>query len=77
MNAHVLLKLLNELRKRYKMGGLLSILSLFCNKFRNSIIQEHDVRFYLSYDIKIILDHFFGLKMLGFFHMCDVKSVIS
>ena len=30
MSAHVLLNLLNELRKRDKMGGLPSILSLFC-----------------------------------------------
>ena len=33
MNAHVLLYLLNELRKRDKMQGLLSILPLFHNKF--------------------------------------------
>ena len=33
MSALVLLNLLNELRNRYKMGGLPSILSLFCNKF--------------------------------------------
>ena len=33
MSAHVLLNLLNELKKRDKMGGLPSILSLFCNKF--------------------------------------------
>ena len=33
MSAHVLLNLLNELRKRDKMRGLLSILSLFRNKF--------------------------------------------
>ena len=32
MNAHVLLNLLNELRKRDKMLGLSSNLSLFCNK---------------------------------------------
>ena len=29
MSAHVLLNLLNELRKRYEMQGLPSILSLF------------------------------------------------
>ena len=34
MSAHVLLNLLNKLRKRDKMRGLLSILSLFCNKFK-------------------------------------------
>ena len=33
MSAHVLLNLLNELRKRDKMRGLSSILSLFRNEF--------------------------------------------
>ena len=33
MSAHILLKLLNELGKRDKMGGLPSILSLFRNEF--------------------------------------------
>ena len=33
MSAHVLFDLLNELRKSDKMQGLLSILSLFRNKF--------------------------------------------
>ena len=33
ISAHVLLNLLNELRKRDKMRGLPSILSLFRNKF--------------------------------------------
>ena len=33
MSAHVLLNLLNELRKRDKMQGLPSILSLFLNEF--------------------------------------------
>ena len=33
MSAHVLLKLLNVLWKRDQMRGLLSILTLFCNKF--------------------------------------------
>ena len=39
MCAHVLLNLLNELRKREKMQGLRSILSLFrdeFNKFNNT-----------------------------------------
>ena len=35
MSAHVLLILLNELRKRDKMRGLLSILSIFCNDINN------------------------------------------
>ena len=33
MSARVLLNSLNELRKRDKMRGLPSILSLFCNRF--------------------------------------------
>ena len=33
MSAHLLLNLLNELRKRDKIQGLPSILSLFRNKF--------------------------------------------
>ena len=33
MSAHVLLNLLNELRKRDKMRGLSSILSIFRNEF--------------------------------------------
>ena len=40
MSAHVLMNLLNKLRKRDKMGGLLSILSPFMQQvFINSIIQ--------------------------------------
>ena len=43
MSAHVLLNLLNELGKRDKMLGLLSILSLFfATSLINSIIQEHE-----------------------------------
>ena len=40
MSAHVLLKLLNELRKRDKMRGMMRILSLFHTKFK-LILQEH------------------------------------
>ena len=42
MNAHVLLKLLNKLRKRDKMQGLQSIFSFFATGLINSIIQEHE-----------------------------------
>ena len=66
MSAHVLLNLLNKLRKRDKMRGLLSILSLFrsaFNKFNNN--RSMDVRFYLSYD---------NVRVC---HMRDVKSIVS
>ena len=62
MSARPLLNLLNELWKRDKMRGLQSILSLFhneFNKFNNTRAQMLDSRFYLSYDIKIILKSYF------------------
>ena len=40
-SAHVLCNLLNELRKRDKIQGLLSILSHFATILINSIIREH------------------------------------
>ena len=63
MSAHVLLNLLNELGKRDKMRGLPSILSLFrneFNKFNNT--KSTNVRFYLSYGIKITLKFQFWRK---------------
>ena len=44
------------------MRGLLRILSLFCNEFNKFMIQEHDFRFYLSYEVKITLKSHFGRK---------------
>ena len=55
MNAHVLLNLLNELRKSDKMRGLSSILSLFrnsFNKFNNTRAQMFD-SIYHNYDSEI------------------------
>ena len=49
MSAHVLLNLLNELRKRDKMRGLPSILSLFRNKFNNFVNES------LSKFVKILV----------------------
>ena len=42
MSAHVLLNLLNKLRKRDQMHGLLSILSLFATSLINAIIHDQD-----------------------------------
>ena len=45
ISAHVLLNLLNELRKRDEMRGLSSILSFFhitSNKFNNTIVRMLD-----------------------------------
>ena len=51
MSAHVLLKLFNKLRKRYKMRGLPSILSLFLNefnKFNNTRAQMLDSIYHMT-----------------------------
>ena len=42
MSAHVLLNLLNELRKSDKMRGLSSVYYFFATSFINSIIQAHE-----------------------------------
>ena len=42
ISAHVLLNLLNELRKGDEMRGSPSILSLFATSLINSIIQKHE-----------------------------------
>ena len=46
MSAHVLLNLVNKLRKRDKIQGLQSILSLFRNMFNKSNNKSTNVRFY-------------------------------
>ena len=61
MSAHVLLNLLNMLGKR-------AFYCFFAMSLINSIIQEQNVRFYLSYDIKITLKSHFWRKMLKFCH---------
>ena len=51
MTAHVLLNLLNKLRKSDKMRGLPSILSFFCNKFNqfnNTGVQMLDSIYHMT-----------------------------
>ena len=51
MSAHVLLNLLNKLRKRDKMRGLLSILFLFrneINKFNNTLARMLDSIYHMT-----------------------------
>ena len=53
--AHVLMNLLNELRKRDKMRGLLSILSLFrneFNKFNNTGARMLDSIYHMTNTLK-------------------------
>ena len=77
MSVHVLLNLLNELWKRGKMRGLLSILSLFrneFNKFNNTGARMLDSIYHMT--LTLFLFHIFREKTLGFCHIRDVKSVI-
>ena len=60
MGAYVLLNLFNEWLKRDKVRDLLSILSLFRNEFNKST----NVRFYISYDVKVISNSYFSRKNL-------------
>ena len=76
MNAHVLLNLLNKLGKRDKMRGLPSILSLFAADIINSMIQEHDVGFYLSHDIKMTLKSHFWRENIIFYARLNCTSCI-
>ena len=55
MSDHVLLNLLNELRKRHKMRGLPSILSLFrneFNKFNNTRARMLDSIYHMTNTLK-------------------------
>ena len=46
------------------------------NKFNNTGARNNqNVKFSLSYDIKIIVKSFFGVKMLGFCHMHKSKAL--
>ena len=78
MSAHVLMDLLNEFRKRDKMRGLPRIFSLFPNdfyKFNKPGARMLDSIYHMT--LRLFSNHIFGVKMLGFCHMLDVKSVIS
>ena len=70
MSAHVLLNLLNELRKRDKMRGLPSILSLFrneFNKFNNTRARMLDSIYHMT--LKQLKLHFWceNVKIFPYF----------
>ena len=71
MSAHVLLNLFNDLGERDKMRGLLSILSLFRNKFNK--FNNTRARIYLSYDIKITLKSHFGRENVIILTLCTQR----
>ena len=63
MSVHVLLNLLNELRKRDKMRGFPSILLLFLkefNKFDNTGARMLDSIYHIT--LKVLKNHSFGVK---------------
>ena len=71
MHAHVLLNLLNGLGKSDKMRGLPSILSLFPNLFNKfNTYNSTDIRFYLSYDIKLTIKSHFCRKIITILSLC-------
>ena len=75
MSAHVLLNLLNELRKRDKMRGLPSILSLFrneFNKFNNTGARMLDSIYHMT--LRLLLNLISGVKTLQFCHY--VRNVV-
>ena len=75
MSAHVLLNLLNGLRKRDKMRGFLSILSLFRNKFNkinNTGAQIMDSTYHLT--LKLLKNRILDEKTSIFFHL--LRNVI-
>ena len=63
MSAHVLLNLLNSLRKKDKMLG----------KYTGA--RMLDSIYHMTF--KLFQNHIFGVKTLGFCHMHDLKSNIS
>ena len=69
MSAHVLLNLLNELRKRDKMRGCPCILSLFRNKFNKFNINTGagtlDSIYHMT--LKLLKNHIFGVTTSRFF----------
>ena len=67
MSAHVLLKLLNELRKRDKMRGLPRILSLFrneFNKFNNTGARKLDSIYHMT--LRLLYNLISALKRYNF-----------
>ena len=73
MSAHVLLNLLNESGKEIKCEACRAFYLFYAISLINSIIQEHVVRFYLSYDIKISLKYHFCRRNVIFFSLCTQR----
>ena len=74
MSAHVLLNLLNELRKRDKMRGLSSILSLFrneFNKFNNTRARMLDSIYHMT--LRLLLNPISRVKNVIILLLCTQR----
>ena len=70
MSAHVLLNLLNELRKEIKCEAYQTFYLFFATSLINSIIQEHECYILFIINIKITLkSHFCHKNVIIFFIM--------
>ena len=78
MIAHVLLNLLNKLRKSDKMRSLPSFLSIFRNefhKFTNPEAQILDFIYHMM--LRLFRNHIFGVKTSRFCHIDTILSWAS
>ena len=66
MSAHVLLNLLNVLRKRDKMRGLPSMLSLFCNEFNKFNNTRAGMLDFIYHMTNILKSHFWRKNVIIF-----------
>ena len=69
MSARVLLNSFNELKKRYKIRGLPSILSLFCNKFNkfnNTRARMLDYIYQMTLRLHVLWNLISALKFYNF-----------
>ena len=73
MSAHVLLNLLNKLRKRDKMRGLPSILSLFRNEFNKFYSTKAQMLDSIYHIINITLKYHFSLKNVIILSLCTQR----
>ena len=64
MSAHVLLNLLNELKKRDKCEACRAFNLFFPTSLINAMCRSTNIRFYLLYDIKLILKSYFWRKIV-------------
>ena len=73
MSAHVLLNLLNELGKEIKCEACRAFYLFFATSLLISIYKSTNIRFYLSYDIKITLKSHFCRNNVMILSLCTQR----